>query len=125
MCKILVLTNTEKIKNIKTVSEVIASHLQDDQPDGYGYAFVGEKGLYGERTIAENFISHINKNKTLVPKDIINVTYNDFGTLSKPTGGAIFHGRTSTNVKGLLNTHPINKNTAKFIKKTLQTIVKT
>jgi hypothetical protein len=36
-------------------------------------------------------------------------TYNRFGTQGKASGGAIFHGRTSTNNAALVNVHPIVK----------------
>lgn len=111
MCKILVLTNTEKLKNQTDVIESIAGHLQKDHTDGFGYAIQGENGVYGERTIADAFSSRLeSKSKLEVTLPIIVPEYNKIGAMpSKPIGGALFHGRTSTNDHGLPNTHPIQK----------------
>lgn len=110
MCKVLMLTNTEKLKNRKTVVESIAKHLLTDQRDGFGYAIQGAQGAYGERTIKDEFTSRIGNEKHEIKDAIFQPTYNRYGTIAKPVGGAIFHGRTSTNSLGLVNTHPIVKN---------------
>jgi hypothetical protein len=110
MCKILVLTKTTKLKNRRLVAETIASHLQTDHKDGFGYAIQGVSGVYGERTIAKEFKSRFGIEKLEVKDKIFVPTSNRFGTPSQNQGGAIFHGRTSTNNAGLDNCHPINKN---------------
>lgn len=111
MCKILLLTNTEKIKNQKFITETIARHLINDHKDGFGYAIHGTKGIFGERSIKPNFESLFPVPETLkVSEPIFKPMANTFGTLSKGQGGAIFHGRTSTNDHGLANAHPIIKN---------------
>lgn len=108
MCKIVTLTNTSKIKNIDKTVNIILSKISDYERDGLGYTIDGEKGIYGERSV------HVNEFSTSFKSEIHSVpfttaVYNRFGKKSKPIGAGMFHGRTSTNHKNLINTHPINK----------------
>jgi predicted glutamine amidotransferase len=109
MCQIVVLTSTKKLKNLKQANSVISNLFMKTQKDGYGYAVLGKSGVYGERSLESVFKSKIGSPNSGVPECIIQPTSNHFGTVSDPMGGAIFHGRTSTNFKGLLNCQPIVK----------------
>ncbi len=108
MCKVFTLTNTSKIKNIDKAVNTILSKLSDYERDGLGYTISGESGIYGERSV------HVLEFNTSFKAPIHSMpfttsVYNRFGLKSKPVGAGMFHGRTSTNHKNLLNTHPINK----------------
>jgi predicted glutamine amidotransferase len=107
MCKILVLTNMSKIKKSKKTIDCIAHHLQQSERDGFGYTIQGKHGLYGERTTKKSFLTSFDM--PLVDLPFLKARYNRFGKYSAPIGAGIFHGRTSTNDKTLLNTHPIQK----------------
>lgn len=110
MCQILILTKTDKVKDKKHLIETVAKHLQETQKDGFGYAMLGKQGVFGERTTNRSFKSRLNMVKYPILDSIIEQTYNDFGKNSNPVGGAVFHGRTSTNHVTLNNTHPISLN---------------
>jgi predicted glutamine amidotransferase len=110
MCQVLMLTNTFKIKNMKKTANVIAGVLQETQRDGFGYAVLGKQGVFGERSIRPKFESRLDMDTLQVHGPMVEPTYNQFGVVSQSLGGAIFHGRTSTNHKTLINTHPINLN---------------
>jgi predicted glutamine amidotransferase len=109
MCQILILTKTDKVKDKTKLIEISAKQLQETQKDGFGYAIHGKLGVFGERTTNRSFKSRLGTKKYPILDSIIEQTYNDFGVNSNPVGGAIFHGRTSTNLKSLVNTHPISK----------------
>ena len=108
MCKIITLTNVSKVKNLNKLVKVAAELVSKSEHDGFGYAIQGTNGVFGERTTSPAGFESLFK----VPKfdlPFTAITYNRFGTKTKATGGAIFHGRTSTNAATLLNTHPIIK----------------
>lgn len=107
MCKIIVFTNSSKLKQ-KTDSRKIAAILSASQRDGFGYAIQGKKGVFGERTIKPlAFTSRFGMPKNDLPW--VQSTHETFGEISEHAGAAIFHGRTSTNEVSLTNTHPISK----------------
>jgi hypothetical protein len=110
MCKILVLTNTSKIEDLEETVNVMAKALLDSEEDGFGYAVLGTKGFFGERTNRPRFKSRMNMGELTVKIPIYEKTMNSFGKFTKPVGAGMFHGRTSTNDKTLINTHPIQKN---------------
>jgi hypothetical protein len=108
MCKLAVLTNMSKIKKPKKAIETIAKHLTKHEQDGFGYTIQGSNGTFGERTLEpSNFQATWGREMLSFP--FLEVCSNRFGEYSTPFGSGIFHGRTSTNDKSLLNTHPINK----------------
>lgn len=107
MCKIFTIVNGSKVEKVNKLINLVARELQYHEQDGFGYTIQAERGIYGERTIDKNF-------KTMMDCSIVGapfglVTYNRFGSKSKCNGAMMFHGRTSTNSKSLINTHPINK----------------
>lgn len=110
MCKVLIFTDLSKVKNIKKLANVSAKHLLETESDGFGYAVQGESGVFGERTIRENFYSRLGKSELFVKLPIFDKTYNAFGKQGTVIGGGMFHGRTSTNNVNLTNTHPIRRN---------------
>lgn len=107
MCKIVSFTNSSKL-DIKKTSEVIGNILLGLERDGFGYAVQGEQNVFGERCISAKFRSRLGSTD-LISLPIIEPRQSAFGYLDKPKGPAIFHGRTSTNDKGLLNCHPMAK----------------
>lgn len=109
MCKVLVLSNMKQVKSPDKLTNAIASAMSSREDDGFGYAIQGEGGVFGERCLEPNFFKTDFKSKIL-DLPFVDVEYNRFGVKSKPNGAGIFHGRTSTNDRTLLNTHPIIKN---------------
>ena len=105
MCKVVAFTNASKL-DVKKASEVIGNILLKIESDGFGYAVKGDQNTFGEKCIADRFTSRL-KATNLVKLPIIETRQETFGVADKPTGPAIFHGRTSTNDKGLLNCHPM------------------
>lgn len=110
MCKIMVLTNMSKVKDVKRLTNIAAEELLAYEKDGFGYAIQGEKGVYGERTTRDSFKTRLSKLDQVVKEPIFEKTWNNFGSESKAVGAGLFHGRTSTNDKNLTNTHPIIRN---------------
>lgn len=110
MCKVLMLTKTDKMDMFSKAIRVISQELLGTEKDGFGYSVLGQKGIFGERTLREGpFFTRIRKREHIIDFPFVEKTCNDFGKFSKPLGAGIFHGRTSTNDVNLLNTHPINK----------------
>lgn len=107
MCKLFIMTNTSKIKTLKTTTKIIYDQITAYEKDGFGYMVVGEKGTFGERTIQDAFDSRLASKRAVINSPIIEVTANTFGIPAKLTGPGVFHGRTSTNDLNILNTHPI------------------
>ncbi len=108
MCKIFTLTNTSKIKKLNKTVNVIAKELAKYEQDGFGYTIQGKDGIYGERILDSDDFSTAFQARIL-DMPWLETNYNRFGTKSAATGAGMFHGRTSTNAKTLINTHPINK----------------
>lgn len=107
MCKVIAFTNAKKL-DVKKSAETIGNILLKIEQDGFGYAIQGERNVFGERCIADRFRSRLNV-ADVVRLPIVESRQSSFGTLDKPAGPAIFHGRTSTNDKGLLNCHPMQR----------------
>lgn len=107
MCKIVVFTNAKNLKPLAT-AEAIAEILSGSQRDGFGYAYQGAAGVFGERTLKpSDFSSNYRNGGKNIPW---NVSQSEkFGKIARVTGAAIFHGRTSTNEISLTNTHPLQK----------------
>ncbi len=105
MCKIIALTDTKKL-NLKKCINDIGNTLLKSEKDGFGYAVQGKMGVFGEKTTASHFRSRLNANN-IVSLPITKRRYCRFGQPGELTGPGIFHGRTSTNVGGLINTHPM------------------
>lgn len=115
MCRVVMFTNFKKVKNNKAVVEYLGNELLKYEKDGFGYAIQGINGVYGEKFIGKtNEFETLWFNKTnqaFMPQEkfLINRKNQAFGKQSKANGGALFHGRTSTNKLGFKNTHPIAK----------------
>jgi hypothetical protein len=74
--------------------------------DGFGYAIQGIKGVFGERTLSRYWAT----NRPPKLPFLENSESETFGDIKQHWNGpALFHGRTSTNHKSLINTHPIQK----------------
>ena len=119
MCKVMIFSNSKKMtKNLKNKINFVSRLISESDDDGFGWAAVDSSNkLVGERTTnPEMFnsmlgVKNFSHNKNVLPNVYKN--YNSFGDLKNftPSGGALmFHGRTSTNARSLLNTHPIIKN---------------
>lgn len=114
MCKILAITNMEKViidsKFIGAVQKEITGY---GDKDGFGYAILDESGnIFGERTATPKwfkpFISSPNNpNKPRI--DALPLTHKQsdcFGQQKSKAKSMIAHGRLSTNTVNLANTHP-------------------
>jgi hypothetical protein len=110
MCKVFVMTNMNKVDNLETAINTIAELITEQESDGFGYAISSPEGIFGERTNqTEGFKTSFSRIIPEVPF-IKPLSYNRFGNWSEVANSGIFHGRTSTNHKTLINTHPIVKN---------------
>lgn len=107
MCKIVTFTNTAKLD--KNAAGKIGGIINKIERDGFGYAVLGENGVFGEKSVFPNFKSRLMA-KNVVKLPIIRPQHSTFGKPSKYSGPGIFHGRTSTNDKGLTNCHPMIRN---------------
>ena len=108
MCQIVVINNMSKIKGQDKLTSIVARYLSDQQKDGFGYAIQGVNGTFGERTLSPKGFK-VSFSQPILDVPYVNSSYNRWGIKSKATGSGIFHGRTSTNDRTLLNTHPIVK----------------
>lgn len=108
MCKIVSFSNATKL-DMKQAARVIGTALNKLEPDGFGYAVQGQNGQFGEKSVkkSEKFSSRFNRLVVSLP--FIKMQASTFGTVSEVVGPAIFHGRTSTNNKGLKNCHPMQR----------------
>jgi predicted glutamine amidotransferase len=106
MCKIIAFTDMKKV-NLKKCVNDIGNTLLKSEKDGFGYAVQGKSGVYGEKTTATHFRSRLGKESIQLP--IIKNVYAQFGQPNELTGPGVFHGRTSTNSEGLVNTHPMQR----------------
>lgn len=106
MCKVFMMSNVTKVKAFKKLIDTAHDLITRQDDDGFGYAFQGIKGAFGEKTINKTW-KYGSKVPTFAQSSI---TEKMFGTASALTGPALFHGRTSTNHVNLLNTHPLQKN---------------
>lgn len=105
MCLVLAMTNTKKLNLSKCLND-IGNTLLAAEDDGFGYAIQGKNGVFGEKTIAKRFFTRLSRlNHVQLP--IVKKKYMGFGSPSELTGPGIFHGRTSTNVISLIDTHPM------------------
>lgn len=107
MCKIIAFTDMSKI-NLKKCVNDIGNTLLKTERDGFGYAVSGVKGVFGEKTTSKHFKSRIHNNNW-IHLPIIKKRYEKFGLVDALSGAGIFHGRTSTNSEGLVNTHPMQR----------------
>lgn len=107
MCKILTFTNASKL-DIAKASESIGTLLLSIERDGFGYAVLGRNGVYGEKSTAPTtFKTRINRPNVVNLPTIVEPRHSMFGTPGAAIGPAMFHGRTSTNSKDLVNVHPM------------------
>ena len=110
MCKVFIMTNMNKVEDLPVTINTIAEFITETERDGFGYAISSPEGIFGERTTeTKDFRTNFQKLIPEVPF-IKPIGYNRFGNWSEVANAGIFHGRTSTNHKTLINTHPIMKN---------------
>lgn len=107
MCKVIMIPNASKVKSMNGLARKCAD-LLSDQRDGYGYAAVGKKGVFGSRTLYPSEYGKGTSYKLPYAEDTEDNSV-PFGKPTKSMGGAMFHGRISTNQKTLVNTHPIER----------------
>lgn len=106
MCKVLMLTDMSKVKEVSKLVNLVNKVL--NEPDGFGYAIQGESGLFGEKTTDTKDFKYSMFRKYL-DHNFLDASYSRFGKYSRPIGSGLFHGRTSTNDLNITNTHPIQK----------------
>lgn len=104
MCKVLAFTNTAKLP--KRAPGAIGRIINKIERDGYGYAVLGDNGVFGEKSVLPTFHSRLNAT-AFIELPIIKPMHLVFGNKGSFQGPGIFHGRTSTNDKGLTNCHPM------------------
>lgn len=107
MCKVMIFTNGSKVKDLKKLVNAIAPAITAKDKDGFGWSAQGSNGVFGERSISSKPQYRLDVNNLAVKLPLIKPVYESIGKVSDISGGLLFHGRTSTNSKGLLNTHPI------------------
>lgn len=105
MCQVLALTNMKKV-NLKKGLNNIGNTLLASDDDGFGYAIQGKNGVFGEKTISKKFRTRLARTNH-IDLPIVKPTYSSFGLPSELLGPGIFHGRSSTNLVSLENTHPM------------------
>jgi predicted glutamine amidotransferase len=110
MCKVLILTNGAKIKRFERVVNHVAELITKYDNDGFGYAALGKQGVFGERSTSKNPKSRLSNLALEIKEPFVSKTHEIFGTPDSVIGPVLLHGRTSTNVLGLKNTHPITRN---------------
>src|SRR5271165_6816473 len=106
MCLVLAVTNMKKIALSKCLNDIGTTLLKEEE-DGFGYAIQGKNGVFGEKTIAKKFYTRLARKHLEVNLPIVRKKHVSFGTPSELVGPGIFHGRTSTNVISLRDTHPM------------------
>lgn len=107
MCKVLAFSNSEGLKVRETAKEAY-DILTRVERDGFGYAVHGEQGSFGEKTTnTGGFKSRLSQASVRHP--FVKKQHETFGDPGKPVGPSIFHSRTSTNVRGLKNCHPMQR----------------
>lgn len=108
MCKVISLTNGSKIDtdSFKQMSKHASELLSEYERDGFGLSVVTDTGVFTQRYVNPK---SVNINLELTDLGFTKPSTNQLGTLGNITGGIMFHGRTSTNTKSLINTHPIVK----------------
>lgn len=105
MCLVLALTNMKKIKLSSCLND-IGNTLLKSEDDGFGYAIQGRDGVFGEKTISKRFRTRLGR-INFVSLPIVKHKYMGFGKPTELVGPGVFHGRTSTNVVSLVDTHPM------------------
>lgn len=111
MCKIMAFTDLTDIKGLSNLVDSAYTNITKQDNDGFGWAALGVKGVFGERSIEKLYRYRLHRLSHNVKLPIVKEgLYEHFGTKSRIIGPAMFHGRTSTNDVNLLNTHPIVKN---------------
>lgn len=114
MCLVLAFTNSSQL-DVRKTANVVGPILLESEPHGFGYSVLGSSGQFGEKYVGEKFRSRIKSMHREVKLPITTKIHELFGTVSKPIGPGIFHGRTSTNDKGLLNCHPMRRDSWSLI----------
>jgi predicted glutamine amidotransferase len=112
MCKIFAMTNMDKVNVNQKFLEVVKGQVcKTSDKDGFGYALLGQDGsLGGERTLRPISFQPLSGGKGTRKIDdlpILAKSSKAFGVLNlKAPKSFIAHGRYSTNVISLPNTHP-------------------
>lgn len=115
MCKVMIFSNTAKMK--KSEIDTVIRHASQafNQNDGFGYSLIDKntRDVFTEKflnpqDVKSNLNKKISSEKNLFCKPIKSVTSENTRP-SETIGALLLHGRISTNDKNLTNTHPINK----------------
>lgn len=115
MCKLFILTNSTRIEKKSQITDLVETtlaHITGYDRDGFGYAIMGEKGVFGERYngLDDITLSTLKRRSPMPEKyaDLFRKLTNceRFGEYSKPQGSILIHARASTNSVCLENAHP-------------------
>lgn len=106
MCKLLIIPRIDKLTQDETAKLVqhVRKKMTERDADGFGYAYLGQKGLYSERFLDTERVRAMLPEMPLA--SFIEARSDCYGTPSKPIGGLLVHSRTSTNLVSLNATHP-------------------
>lgn len=107
MCKLFIMTNTKKLKTeqVETLVKSVSKRMAKTERDGFGMSVRGSKGVFNRRFLKPKAASMTDSFSKL---PFLKPSMNQDGELGT-VDALIFHGRTSTNALGLVNTHPISK----------------
>jgi predicted glutamine amidotransferase len=111
VCKLFALTNVSNVKVNKRLLKVINETITETDRHGFGYAVLGQSGkLGGERSMEPSRFNPLLESRGKLHAHrlpFVEKTSNTFGKLDLDKGKALIaHGRFSTNVHSLENTHP-------------------
>jgi len=109
MCKILALSNLDKVKVTPKLIEAMRDLVcKTSDKDGFGFAVSSHQGnLWGDKTTTPKTYSPYHKYELTISK--LNLTINSrlkFGIPGNKNHALIAHGRYSTNTISIENTHP-------------------
>lgn len=109
MCKLMAFTDASRVRSLKKLVNQAKPLITKIDDDGFGWSAQGAKGAFGERMLEMFHSYRLDSRSAPVPEPAKEETYASFGTKAPVTGGLVLHGRTSTNSRSLLNTHPIQR----------------
>jgi predicted glutamine amidotransferase len=106
MCKILVIPRIDSLaeKQVRDLVRHVSKLMTERDADGFGYAYLGDSGIYAERFLDTSRINPMLPSSPRV--SFLEPQSECHGVPSKPVGGLIVHARTSTNKVSLGATHP-------------------
>lgn len=108
MCKLLTFTSLKNLKNreMERLTKAVSAAMAKTERDGFGLTLITDKGI-GARKFTNPKSASLNS--VLHSAPFLDSSAEQLGEIGTKYKSIIFHGRTSTNYLGLVNTHPIIK----------------